>query len=103
MPLWKPSKDPSTYPARWHELLRALPGRYHLITIICSPEAVRREQRRFGAFTACLRAHPDHPTAKSLAARIVRVVSVARGDDTFELFVVIRPKDMHEILKDFVD
>lgn len=101
MPLWKPSKDPSTYPARWHELLRALPGRYHLIT--CKPEEVIREQRRFGAFTACLRAHPDHPTAKSLAARLVRVVAVARDENTAELYVRIRPKDMHEILKDFVD
>lgn len=101
MPLWKPSKDPNTYPAHWHTVLRALPGRYYLGA--WPVVDALREQRRFGAFTACLRAHPEHPTAKSLAARLVRVVTDARGGETVELFVVIRPKDMHEILKDFVD
>ena len=101
MPLWKPSKDPNLYPARWHEVLRALPGRYYLGD--WPLVAAVREQRRFNAFKACLRAHPGHPTAKALAARLVRVISIERGEGSWELFVVIQPKNMHEILKDFVD
>lgn len=96
MTMWDPEGDPNKYPIRWHNICHKQPGLYELQTYETEAE-MRREQKRFAAFRACLRHHPDHPSAKFLAVRRIRIldrpdVSAAGGGT---LMAEVRWSDNH--------
>ena len=68
MTTWNPSKDPRTFPASWHDIIRQGPGAYRLCVEETEAKA-RKVMYKFNAFKASLRFHPPHPTARALRDR----------------------------------
>lgn len=68
MAVWNPNRNPNHYPAHWHGIITAKPGKYILATTL-DPKEPRRLMNKFNAFKACLRNHPLHESAQALAKR----------------------------------
>lgn len=71
MTTWNPNRNPNHYPAHWHGIITAKPGRYILATTT-DPKEPKRLMNKFNAFKACLRNHPLHESTQALAKRNVR-------------------------------
>ena len=74
MPTYNPKRSPEMYPARWHEVVTAKPGR-HLVLVVETEAEYRRIQRKFESFRASLRVHYQHPTAKAAHGKATRLTA----------------------------
>lgn len=72
MSIWKPSRSPELYLATWHQAIRS-PEKTCFLAFAGDSKEAFLIQRKFNAFRACLRAHPQHPTAQALAKYDVRL------------------------------
>lgn len=87
MAVWNPNRNPNHFPAHWHGIITAKPGRYILATTEDSGEP-KRLMNRFNAFKACLRNHPLHESGQALDKRLVRL-SVEESKGVFAVCVTV--------------
>lgn len=82
MSTWNPAKNPDRFLAFWHELVKAAPGR-HLLAFAGSVKEANAIRNKFGAFKACLKAHPLHASTKELRKKRFRAEIVLADDGAY--------------------
>lgn len=99
MPLWTPNRSPDRYPAHWHAVLAGLPGEYLLETVKTLRE-VEALRYKFGAFKACVKAHPMTMGARQLKNLDTTVFFEWEGSN---VVVKVRTKWSKAYLRNFAD